>query len=111
VPAPAAMNVTLPPVAAACAAGCVHFVGVDPLAPQVRSLQQSVALPWLEPGDMPGRTEITAGQLVIHGVNLDASASLALIDAYTPLSVTLDRFDAWAQRMRLVPRPLVLEPT
>lgn len=50
----------------ACAAGCVHFVGVDPLSPQVRSLQQSVALPWLDPGDMPGRTEITAGQLVIH---------------------------------------------
>jgi len=49
-----------------CAAGCVHFVGVDPLAPQVRSLQQAVALPWLGPDDMPGRSEVTAGQLVIH---------------------------------------------
>ncbi len=60
-----------------------------------------------------GRPELSREivDLVIHGVNLDASASLALIDAYTPLSVTLDRFDAWAQRMRLVPRPLVLEPT
>lgn len=49
--------------------------------------------------------------LVVHGVNLDSSASLPLLGAYTSLAVTLDRFDAWAQKMRLVPRPLVLEPT
>ena len=51
---------------AVCAAGCMHFVGVDPLGPKATSLQQAVALPWLDTGDMPDREQVTAGQLVIH---------------------------------------------
>lgn len=60
-----------------------------------------------------GRPELSREivDLVVHGAHLDASRSLPLVGAYTSLATTLDRFDAWAQRMRLVPRPLELEPT
>jgi dihydroflavonol-4-reductase len=49
--------------------------------------------------------------LVVHGVPLDAGlAARALGIAFSPLSDTLDRFDAWARRMRLIPdRPVAVE--
>ena len=42
--------------------------------------------------------------LVIHGVPIDASlATTALGLTWSPLADTLDRFDAWARRMRIIP--------
>lgn len=42
--------------------------------------------------------------LVVHGVPIDASlAPRALGVRWTPLSETLDRFDAWARRMQIIP--------
>ncbi len=42
--------------------------------------------------------------LVVHGVPVDASlATRALGLQYTPLAQTLDRYDDWARRMRIIP--------
>lgn len=42
--------------------------------------------------------------LIVHGVPVDASlASRALGITWSPLTETLDRFDAWARQMRIIP--------
>ncbi|MFZ5477472.1 MAG: NAD-dependent epimerase/dehydratase family protein [Myxococcota bacterium] len=44
--------------------------------------------------------------LIVHGVPMSARlAETTLGLSWTPLSETLDRFDAWARRMRLYPAP------
>lgn len=44
--------------------------------------------------------------LIVHGVSLDASLSRSLLGAtYRPLSSTLDAFDEWARRLRIIPSP------
>ena len=47
--------------------------------------------------------------LIIHGVPLDASLARRTLDLeFRPLSHTLDAFDDWARRVRILPssRPL-----
>ena len=42
--------------------------------------------------------------LIVHGLPIDASlATRALGITWSPLSTTLDRFDAWARQMRIIP--------
>jgi len=48
--------------------------------------------------------------LIVHGVPLDAALSRdALGLSYRPLDETLDAFDAWARRLRILPTPAVQE--
>lgn len=50
--------------------------------------------------------------LIVHGVPLDARlAETALGMRWTPLATTLDTFDEWARRMRLIPTPEPLQET
>lgn len=44
--------------------------------------------------------------LVVHGAEIDGRLGAALIDhQWTPLSETLDAFDAWARRLGFIPTP------
>ncbi|MCK6545101.1 NAD-dependent epimerase/dehydratase family protein [Myxococcota bacterium] len=44
--------------------------------------------------------------LIVHGPSIDARRSREVLGLeYRPLSRTLDDFDAWARRMRLIPEP------
>lgn len=48
--------------------------------------------------------------LIVHGPSIDAARSRELLGLeYRPLSRTLDDFDAWARRMRLIPEPTGLD--
>ncbi len=48
--------------------------------------------------------------LVVHGVPLDASLSRRVLAvSYRPLRDTLDAYDAWARRLRILP-PLPVQP-
>ncbi len=62
-------------------------------------------------GDRP-RLSREIADLIIHGVPIDAALSReALALRYRPLDETLDAFDAWARRLRLIPSPAALEST
>ncbi|MDP2311570.1 MAG: NAD-dependent epimerase/dehydratase family protein [Pseudomonadota bacterium] len=51
-----------------------------------------------------GRLSREIVDLIVHGVPIDASLSARTLGlAYAPLADTLDRFDAWARRMRIIP--------
>jgi dihydroflavonol-4-reductase len=49
--------------------------------------------------------------LIVHGVELDASLAHSLGCTFRPLDETLDAFDDWARRVRILPTPAVLEST
>ncbi|TNF36992.1 MAG: NAD-dependent epimerase/dehydratase family protein [Deltaproteobacteria bacterium] len=50
--------------------------------------------------------------LVVHGAQIDAQLGATLLpDGLTPLAETLDAFDAFARRMRLIPSPPTAEDT
>lgn len=80
--------------------------GVPPPAPPLSELEAIRRADEAEAAAKSGRPSLSREivDLVIHGVPVDAFLSRdALAATYRPLSETLDAFDAWARRMKLIP--------